>query len=95
MARFREYSYDQAVMLPVALGQQLQAGSFEHAINYLVEHCIDPAILLKIVLFAYSQGIISSRTIARACEENVIFIALSGDTRPHLMLHRRAHRTAG
>ena len=43
----------------------------------------DPAILLKIILFAYSRGIISSRKIARACEENVIFMALSADSQPH------------
>jgi transposase len=43
----------------------------------------DPRILLKIVLFAYSRGIISSRRIAQACEENIIFMALSADTRPH------------
>ena len=43
----------------------------------------DPAILLKIVLFAYSRGIVSSRKIARCCEENIIFMALSADTRPH------------
>ena len=39
----------------------------------------DPVILLKIVLFAYSRGITSSRQIARACVENVIFMALSAD----------------
>jgi len=44
---------------------------------------IDPATLLKIILFAYSQGIISSRRIARECEENVVFTALAADTRPH------------
>ena len=43
----------------------------------------DPAVLLKIILFAYSRGLISSRRIAQACEENVVFIALSADTRPH------------
>ena len=42
-----------------------------------------PAMLLKVVLFAYSQGIVSSRAIERACCEHVTFIALSGDTRPH------------
>jgi transposase len=42
-----------------------------------------PAMLLQVVLFAYSQGIVSSRAIARACQEHVTFIALSGDTRPH------------
>jgi transposase len=43
----------------------------------------DPAILLKIILYAYSRGITSSREIARCCEENIIFMALSADTRPH------------
>jgi len=43
----------------------------------------DPAILLKIVLFAYSRGITSSRQIARACRENVVFIALAADSHPH------------
>ncbi len=43
----------------------------------------DPALLLKIVLYAYSRGITSSRGIERACRENVVFMALSADTQPH------------
>ncbi|MDH4230817.1 MAG: IS1182 family transposase [Nitrospirota bacterium] len=43
----------------------------------------DPAILLKIILYAYSRGITSSRKIAQCCEENIVFMALSADTRPH------------
>lgn len=43
----------------------------------------DPAVLLKVVLFAYSRGITSSRTMARACTENVVFIALACDQQPH------------
>jgi transposase len=43
----------------------------------------DPAILLKIVLFAYSKGIIHSRKIEALCHENVVFMALSADTQPH------------
>jgi transposase len=43
----------------------------------------DPAILLKAVLFAYSRGITSIRRIARACDENVVFVALGADSRPH------------
>jgi len=42
-----------------------------------------PAMLLKVILFAYSQGIVSSRNIERACREHVTFIALSGDSQPH------------
>ena len=42
-----------------------------------------PGMLLKVVLFAYSQGIVSSRAIERACREHVTFIALCGDSAPH------------
>ena len=42
----------------------------------------DPRIMLKIVLLAYSRGLISSRRIETACEHNVLFMALSGDARP-------------
>jgi len=43
----------------------------------------DPAILLKIILYAYSRGITRSRQIAQCCKENVVFMALSADTQPH------------
>ncbi len=38
---------------------------------------IHPKVLLKVVLLAYARGMISSRQIERACQENIIFIALS------------------
>jgi transposase len=38
---------------------------------------IHPKILVKVILLAYSRGMISSRQIERACQENIIFIALS------------------
>ncbi len=43
----------------------------------------DPAIMLKIILFAYSRGITSSRDIQWQCEKNIIFKALSCDSVPH------------
>ncbi len=89
-------------LIAVDLERQLLPGTFEHALNHLIDHRLDlsrfdarykndltgasaypPAMLLKIVLFAYSRGIISSRDIERACREHVTFIALSGDTAPH------------
>lgn len=88
--------------LAVDIERQLHPGTFEHALNYLVDHELDlsrfdvrykndltgasaypPAMLLKVVLFAYSRGIVSSREIERACREQVTFIALSGDSAPH------------
>ncbi len=42
----------------------------------------DPKILLKIVLLAYSRGVISSRRIERLCRENIVFKALTAGTEP-------------
>lgn len=54
-----------------------------------------PAMLLKVVLFAYSQGIVSSRAIERACREQVTFIALCGDSAPHFTTIAHFVSTAG
>ncbi|KZN15486.1 transposase [Marinomonas sp. TW1] len=42
-----------------------------------------PSVMLKIVLFGYSRGLVSSRRIARACKTNITFMSLSGDAQPH------------
>ena len=102
MPKFIPYNYDQHSMVVINYLEQLQSGTFEHAIHYLIENKLDlsifsphynnddggrpaydPAILLKIVLFAYSKGITSSREIQWCCETNIIFKALSCDTVPH------------
>jgi transposase len=43
----------------------------------------DPRVMLKIVLCAYARGIFSSRDIAAECQENVVMMSLSANTRPH------------
>ena len=42
-----------------------------------------PAVMLKIILFSYSRGLISSRRIADSCATNIILMSLSGDVQPH------------
>src|SRR3990170_4698897 len=42
----------------------------------------DPRVLLKIILFAYSRGIVSSRRIEQLSRENILMMALSADTQP-------------
>ena len=101
MARYKHIDTSPR-FLAVDLTLQLLPGSFEHALDYLIDNELDlsafdtryqndktgagaysPAILLKVILFAYSQGIVSSRQIARACRDHVTFIALSADQAPH------------
>ena len=96
MARYKDYSYEQTKLIPLYLPGQIRPGTFEYALNHIVDHeldlsvfehryknddtgapAFDPAILLKIVLYAYSRGISTSREIARACEENVMFIPVT------------------
>ena len=100
MARYK-YIDTNPQFLAVDLARQLLPGTFEHALNHLLDHAIDlshfdarfrndvtgapaypPVMLLEVVLFAYSQGIVSSRRIERVCQEHVTCIALSGDSAP-------------
>ena len=43
----------------------------------------DPSVLLKVILFAYSKGITSSREIEWCCQNNILFKALACDQQPH------------
>ncbi|GAA6170323.1 transposase [Sessilibacter corallicola] len=104
MPKFKSYDYNQDIMVVINFKEQLQAGTFEYALHYLIDNKLDlsvfypnyqndtesggrpaydPAILLKIILFAYSKGITSSREIEWCCSTNIIFKALSCDTIPH------------
>src|SRR3954470_17906987 len=102
MARYKPYDLHQSKMIPLSYADQVVEGSFEHALNEIVEEHLDlsvfekryandetgrpaydPRILLKVVLYGYYKGIISSRALAEACRRNVVFMALSADARPH------------
>jgi hypothetical protein len=45
MARYRDYSYEQTLMLPVSLAQQVQPNTLEYTINDMVDHEIDLSVL--------------------------------------------------
>ena len=102
MPRYKHYSYQQGEFIPIRFEHQIIRGTFEYALNYIVDNVFDlkvfearikndetgapaydPAIMLKIVLYGYARGILHSRRIERACRENVVFMALSANTRPH------------
>lgn len=101
MARYKRYDYNQRMMVPVSLEEQLMPGTLEYAINHVVEKRLDltifdqryrndetgrkaiaPKILIKILLFGYSRGMLSSRSLERACNENIIFMALACGQKP-------------
>lgn len=102
MPKYLPYDYNQAEMVVINFSDQLQPGTFEYAIHYLIEnrldleafdqryknddvgrYAYDPAVLLKVILFAYSKGITSSREIQWCCETNITFMALACGSVPH------------
>lgn len=102
MARYKPVDSHLSKLLPVKFSEQILPGTFEYAVNWLVDHEIDlsvfdarycndevgaaayhPGVLLKVVLLGYARGLTSSRSIERACRENIVFMALSGDSAPH------------
>ena len=101
MARYYEQDPN-LQFIALDLQAQLRPGTFEHALNHLIDHELDlshfdgryrnddtgapaysPAMLLKVIVFGYSQGLLSSRQISRACARDATFMALSGDHQPH------------
>ncbi len=101
MARYKPYSYDQLMMVPISLEDQLMPGTLEYAIHHVVEERLDlsifderysndetgrkaiaPEVLLKVVLFGYSRGMVTSRSLERACRENITFMSLACGQKP-------------
>jgi transposase len=99
--RYKDHNQLQNEIIVIDYQDQLTPGTFEYAINHIVNHELDlsgfdnrfnndltgapgydPRGMIKIVLYAYSLGIIHTRKIQKACETNTIFMALSGNMRP-------------
>jgi transposase len=102
MPKFIPYNYDQTSMVVINYKDQLQPGTFEHAVHFLIDTKLDlsifypkfknndggrpaydPAILLKIILLAYSKGITSSREIQWCCETMPHFTTIAAFVSSH------------
>ena len=42
-----------------------------------------PSVILKIILLGFTHDLISSHRIAKAYENNILFMSVSGDVQPH------------
>jgi len=56
MPRFKSYNHDQNAMVVINYQDQLQPGTFEHAVHYLIEHKLDLSIFILSTAFNRRQG---------------------------------------
>ena len=95
---FKEYTMGQIVLLPRDLEEEIEPNHLVRVVNAAVEKMdlsavyeqyagggtssYHPKMLLKVLIYAYSQQIYSSRKIAKALRENIYFMWLSGHSQP-------------
>ena len=100
MARFKHTDSSQGIFLTVNLAEQLIPGTFEWALDYLIDRmdlslyeqnyhndemgacAYPPRVLLKIIIYSYSKGILSSRPMEKLCRDNITAKALAENCEP-------------
>ena len=95
---FKPYEQDQLLLLPPSLGELIPEGHPVRAISGVIDSLplkplqtgyrgggtssYHPKMMLKVLVYAYSQRLYSSRRIAKALRENVVFMWLAGGNTP-------------
>jgi transposase len=95
---FKEYTAGQASLIPPSWEELIPTGHPVRVVNRAVERInieallrkykgggtssYHPRMMLKVLVYAYTQRVYSSRQIAKAMRENVNYIWLSGGNRP-------------
>ncbi len=98
VAVFKEYTMGQIVLLPRDLEDEIEGNHLVRVVHAAVEKMdlskvyqqyagggtssYHPKMLLKVLIYAYSQQLYSSRKIAKALRENINFMWLSGNSQP-------------
>ena len=97
---FRPYQPDQPLLLPPDLRDWLPEDHLVYTVSELVD-ALDlaafyaPAMMVKILVYGYATGVLSSRRLAQKLEEDVAFRVLAAGNRPQhrtLCEFRRRHR---
>ncbi len=95
---FRPYDPDQPFLMPVSIREWLPAGHMTYFISDVVDHLdlsaimnryeekgyppYHPAMMIKVLLYAYCIGVPSSRKIAKRLEEDIAFRVLAANNTP-------------
>ena len=72
-------------MLNDLIGGKIDVSMFDENYNNdkTGAKAIPPAVLIKLIIYGYSKGAISSRRLDRLAKENIVAKALTGDISPH------------
>jgi len=105
---FKPYTQNQAMLLPPRLEELIPEGHLVRVVNEMIDaididplerqykgggtSAYHPRMLLKVIIYAYTQRVFSSRRIAKELRENVNYMWLSGMTQPD---HRTINRFRG
>ena len=95
---FKSYQQEQSLLFPPNISEMIPEGHLVRVVNEMINgvdrsileaqykgggtSAYDPQMLLKVIIYAYTQRIFTSRQIAKALRENVNFMWLSGMSRP-------------
>lgn len=97
-ASFKDYNYEQGEFFPSNLSEWIPENHLVRIVNKIIESIditpiietykgggcssFHPKMMLKVTLYAYCEKIYSSRKIAKALQENINFIWISGHQKP-------------
>jgi transposase len=95
---FKEYQMNQMILLPPSIDEMIGANHLVRVINQTIEDMTiqpllskykgggtssyHPKMMLKVLVYAYTQKLYASRQIAKALRENIHFMWLSGGNKP-------------
>ena len=105
---FKPYKQKQAMLLPPSLEEMIPEGHLVRVVDEMVERinkrilekqykgggtsAYDPQMMLKVIVYAYTQQVFTSRKIAKELRENINYMWLSGMSQPD---HRTINRFRG
>ncbi len=106
---FNEYNQDQMWLFPPSIEELIPQNHIVRTVNAAIDgmdiskilrsykgggtSSYHPQMLLKVLIYAYSQKIYSSRNICKALRENINFMWLSGNNRPDFRTINRFRST--
>ncbi len=95
---FKSYQQEQSLLLPPNVNEMIPEGHLVRVVNKMINgvdrslleaqykgggaSAYDPQMLLKVIIYAYTQRVFTSRQIAKALRENINYMWLSGMNRP-------------